>query len=59
MDDKANDKKPIREGTHEHIDHICVDAESHEKDDSHLEALGSPRSPQVKVSWLTLEDDNR
>lgn len=52
MDDKANDQKSAGGETHEHIDHICLDAKSHDKEHGDLEALESSLSQQVKVTFV-------
>jgi hypothetical protein len=52
MGDKANDQKPTVGENYEHIDHICLDDESHDKDNGDLEALESSVSQQVKVTLV-------
>lgn len=49
MNDTVNDQKPSDGVANEHIEQICRDSESHNKEDDDLEALERSHSKQIKV----------
>ncbi|KAJ5676109.1 fungal trichothecene efflux pump [Penicillium macrosclerotiorum] len=53
MNRKVNDQKPSDDVANEHIEQICGDAESHDKENDDLEALERSHSKQIKLSNVT------
>lgn len=50
MNNTVNDQKPSDGVANEHIEQICGDAESHNKEANDLEALDRSPSKQIKVT---------
>lgn len=57
MNDTVIDRKPSNGVANEHIEQICGDAESHNKEDDDLEALDRSPSKQIKVTELGLQNN--